>query len=108
IMGCTSQTGTPHGHRRAANISTGSFGSRPTLFYPASDRDALLRPARLCGIELPIALFDAASPLVSGNRGTDMVRASALTCSGDFLARLAGCQGKNLIVEARRAAAAAS
>jgi hypothetical protein len=68
----------------------------------------LLRPAPLCGIELPIALFDAASPLVSGNRGADMVRASALACSGDFLLRLAGCQGKNLIVEARRAAAAAS
>ena len=61
------------------------------LFYPASDRDALLRLARLCGIELPIALFDAARPLVSGNRGTDMVRASALARSGDFLLRLAGC-----------------
>ena len=31
-----------------------------------------------------------------------------VACSGDFLLRLAGCQGKNLIVEARRAAAAAS
>ena len=40
--------------------------------YPASDRDALLRPARLRGIELPLALFDAASPLVSGNRGADI------------------------------------
>jgi len=68
----------------------------------------LLRLTRLYGIELPIARFDAASPLVSGNRGADMVRASILTCSGDFLLRLAGCQGKNLIVEARRAAAAAS
>jgi hypothetical protein len=61
----------------------------------------LLRPDRLCGIELSIALFDAAGPLVPGNRGADMVRASALACSGDFLLRLAGCQGKNLIVEAR-------
>ena len=88
--------------------STGSFGVGRRSFYPASDRDALLGPARLCGIELPIALFDAAGPLVSGNRGADMVRASALACSGDFLLRLAGCQGKNLIVEARRVAAAAS
>jgi hypothetical protein len=96
-------------HRRDANTSTGSFRSRPTLFFiPASDCDALLRPGPLCGIELPIALFDAAGPLVPGNRGADMVRASALACSGDFLLRLAGCQGKNLIVEARRVADAAS
>ena len=33
---------------------------------------------RLHGVELPIALFDAASPFVPGNRGADMVRASAL------------------------------
>jgi hypothetical protein len=33
---------------------------------------------RLQGGELPIALFDAASPFVPGNRGADMVRASAL------------------------------
>ena len=89
--------------------STGSLQSRPTLFFIlALDRDALLRPGRLCGIEPPIALFDAAGPLVPGNRGADMVRASARACSCDFLLRLAGCQGKNLIVEARRAAAAAS
>ena len=108
MIACTSQTGTPYRHRRDVNTSTGSFGSRPTLFYPASDRDALLRPARLCGIELPIALFDAAGPLVSGNRGADVVWANAFACSGDFLLRLASCQGKNLIVEVRRAAAADS
>jgi hypothetical protein len=45
---------------------------------------------------------------ISGNRGADMVRANALACSGDFLLRLASCQGKNLIVEVRRAAAADS
>jgi hypothetical protein len=37
-----------------------------------------------------------------------MVRTSALACSGDFLLRLAGCQGKHLIAEARRTALAAS
>jgi len=41
-----------------------------------------------------IALSDAASPLVPGNDDTDMVRASPLTCSGDFLLCLAVCQGK--------------
>ena len=83
-------------------MSTGSLPSRPPLFFiPASDRDALLRPVRLCGKELSIALFDAAGPLVPGNRGADMVRASAFACSDDFLLRLAGCQGKNLIVEVR-------
>jgi hypothetical protein len=77
------------------------------LSWP-QDRDALLRPARLSGIELPIAFFDAAGPLVPGNRGADMVWASTVACSGDFLLRLAGCKGKDLIVEARRTTAAAS
>jgi len=81
---------------------------RASQTTPASDCDALLRSGRLCGIELPIALFDAAGAIVPGNRGSDMVRARALACSGDFLLRLAGCQGKNLIVEARQVAAAAS
>jgi len=53
-------------------------------------------------------LFDAASPLVPGNRGTDMVRTSALACSGDFALRLAGCQSKDLIAQIRQAASAAS
>ena len=81
----------------------GSYRSRPRLLVvPASDCcDVLLRSRRLRGVELPVALLDAASPLVPGNRGADMVRASALACSGDFLLRLAGCQGKNLIVETR-------
>jgi len=68
----------------------------------------LLRPGRLCGIELAIALFDTASPLVPGNRSADMVRASAFACSGNFLLCLAGCQSKNPIVEARHVLAAAS
>jgi len=94
---------------RDANTSSSSFRCRPTLFFiPASDCDAMLRPGRLYGIELPIALFDAAGPLVPGNRSADMVRASTFACSGDFLLRLAGCQGKDLIVEAWRVAAAAS
>src|SRR6202035_884978 len=73
---------------------------------PVSDHGALLRPRRLRGVELPIALFDAASPLVPGNGAADMVRASPLACSGDFLLRLAACQGKDLIAEASRVALA--
>jgi hypothetical protein len=75
---------------------------------PHRARGALLRPRLLCGVELPVALFDAASPLVSGNGGADMVWTSPLACSGDLLLRLAACQGKDLIAEARRAALAAS
>ena len=48
-------------------------------------------------------LFYAAGPLVPGNGGADMVRASALACNGDFLLRFAARQGKDLIAEARRA-----
>jgi hypothetical protein len=59
-------------------------------------------------VEPPVALFDAASALVPGNRRADMVRPSALACSGDFLLRLAGCQGKDLVVEARRASLTAA
>jgi hypothetical protein len=78
------------------------------LFIPVLDRGALHRTSRLRGVELPVALFDAASPLVPGNDDTDMVRASPLARSGDFLLRLAGCQGKDLIPEGRRGALAAS
>src|SRR5215471_19800971 len=88
--------------RRDANTSTGSFRCRPTLFFiPASDRDALLRPARLCTVEFPVALFDAASALVPSDDDADMVRAGSLACSGDFLLRLTDCQGKDLIAEVR-------
>src|SRR6516165_7369481 len=64
--------------------------------------------ARLHGVKLSVPLFDMTGRLVPGNRGADMARASPLACGGDFLPRLAGCQGKDLIAEARRAALAAS
>jgi hypothetical protein len=73
----------------------------PALAILLSDRGALRRVGRWCGVELPVALFEAASPLVPGNRGADMVRASSLACSGDFLLRLAGCQDKDLIAESQ-------
>src|SRR5215472_5077476 len=57
---------------------------------------------RLHGIELAVAFFDAASALVSGDGDADMVGANPFACSGDFLLRLAICQGKDLIAEARR------
>ena len=71
-----------------------------------SDRGALLRPRRPHGVELSGALFDAASPLVPGDGGADMVRARALACSSDFLLRLTGCLSKDLIAQVRRAAPA--
>src|SRR5438045_2172817 len=37
--------------------------------------------ARLRGVELPVALFDAASPLVPGDGGADRVRASSLAAA---------------------------
>jgi hypothetical protein len=81
---------------------------QPAAVIPASDRGALLRPRRLRGVELPIALFDTASPLVPGNDAADMVRTRPLACSGDFLLRPAGCKGKDLISEGRRGALGAS
>src|SRR5690349_21171379 len=81
---------------------------RALLFIPVSDRGALRRLRRLRGVELPVALFDAASSLVPGNDDTDMVRASPLACCGDFLLGLAVCQGENLITERRRTALIAS
>ena len=53
-------------------------------------------------------LFYAAGPLVPGDGGADMVRASSLARSGNFLLRFAGCQGKDLVIKARRTALAAS
>ena len=66
-----------------------------------SDGGALLGRWWVSGVEPPIALFDAASPLMPSNGGADMVWASTLTGSGDFPLRLAGRQGENLIAEAR-------
>jgi hypothetical protein len=78
------------------------------LFIPLSRRGALHRLRRLTGVELPVALFDAASPLVAGNGGADMVRASSLACSGNFLLRPAICQSKHLIAKSGWGALAAS
>ena len=88
-------------HRRTP---AGRLGPVGVPFIVASDRRALLRSRRLRGVELPVALFDAASPFVPGNGGTDMVGASPLACSGNFLLRLTACQDKDLIAEVRRAA----
>ena len=55
---------------------------------PASDRGALLRRRRLCGVELAVALFNVAGPLVPGNGGADMVWASALAARQHPLGRL--------------------
>src|SRR5215469_5968485 len=77
-------------------------------FILASDRRALFHARRLRAVELPVALFDAARPLVSSDGDADMVRASSLASGGDFLLRLAGCQGEDLIPQGRRAALGAS
>jgi hypothetical protein len=50
----------------------------------------------------------AAGPLVPGNGGADMVRANSLARGGNFLLRFAGCQGKDLVIETRGTALAAS
>ena len=82
---------------------SGRAGARfiPDRFVLLSDRSALLYSRRLHGIEPPVTLFDAASPLVPGNRGAGMVRARVLAYSSDFLLCLAGCQGKDLIAQGR-------
>src|SRR5271154_3235139 len=81
-----------------------SSGSKGRALRAAANliyhRNALHRlPRRLRGVELPVAVFDAASPLVAGNGGADMVRASSLACRGDFLLRLAICQSKHLFAK---------
>src|SRR5262249_1953506 len=55
----------------------------------------------LGGVELPIALFDAASALVPGNGGADVVWASPLARCGDLLLRFACRQNQDPIVEGR-------
>src|ERR1700741_2011728 len=77
------------------SISKWVNGRRKARAAPSARR--LLRPHLLCGVELPVSLFDAASPLVPGNGGADMVWTSPLACSGDLLLRLAACQGKDLM-----------
>ena len=84
------------------------LGSAGAFCRAVSDRARLRRPGGLRGVEFPVALFDAASPFVSGKDDADVVWASAFACSGDFLLRFAGCQGKDLIPQGRCAALAAS
>jgi len=76
--------------------------------YPGSDRGRFLCPRRLSGVERPVTLFNAASALVSGNGGADVVWANPLARCGDLLLRLARCQRKDPIIESRRRALAAS
>jgi hypothetical protein len=96
-------------HRGHPNPPAGSFRSRAALCAsPVSDRGGLRRLHRPRGVELPVAIFNATSPLVPRNNHADMVRASAFACRGDLLLRLAVCQGKDLIAEGQRGALAAS
>ena len=88
---------------RPTGLSHITEPSRPDASCPESERGVWLCPGRLCGVEFPVALFDAASPFVSGKDDADVVWASAFACSGDFLLRFAGCQGKDLIPQRRRA-----
>ena len=74
------------------------FRRRDTI--PASNHDALLHRRRLCGVELTVAFFEAAGPLMPSNDDADMVRTRPLTRGGYFVLRLAACQGKDLIPEA--------
>jgi hypothetical protein len=53
-------------------------------------------------------LFYAAGPLVPCNGSTDMVRANSLARGGNFLLGFAGCQGKDVVIETRGTALAAS
>src|SRR5207237_5818907 len=73
-------------------------------FTALSDRCVLRRLCRLACVWLPVALFDAACPLVPGDGRADMVRASPLTSGSDFVLRSARCQGKHLIAEGCRGA----
>ena len=81
---------------------------RKNSAFPVLHRGGSFCPCRLHGVKLSIPLFDPTGPLVPGNGGADVVRASALARSGDFRLRLAVCEGKNLIIEARRAMLAPS
>jgi hypothetical protein len=55
------------------------FGVEPALCaIPVSDRGGLHRLHRLRGVELPVAFFNAASPLVPGKGHADVVWASRL------------------------------
>ena len=83
--------------RQPPNAGRASARFIPARFVLLSDRGVLLRSHRLRGVELPLALFDAAGPFVPCNGPADMVWASAFACRSDFLLCLAGCQGKDPI-----------
>ena|SRR5215472_6409318 len=82
-------------------IQSALLGSRwpSRRFSLLSDGGSLLRSRHVSSVKLPIALFDAASPLVPGNSGADMVWACPFARRGNFLLRLAGCQSKDLIAQ---------
>jgi hypothetical protein len=102
----------PGQHRNDPRAKPSASASEPAAadvcLHPVSDRGALLRLCRLCGVQFPVALFDATRPFVPGNDDTDVVWTSPLACGRYFLLRLAGCQGKDLIAEGRRSAPAGS
>src|SRR5262245_48755203 len=107
--GCFRTRSWPHSTAVHSNPPAGSFRSLAgALAYSGVKLRRLHRLHRLRGIELPVSLFNAASPLVPGKGHADMVWASPLACGGDFLLRLAIGQGKDLIAEGRLGALAAS
>src|SRR5215469_4101802 len=113
---CTHWKAPPfHGARRkrsSAGADHTLLRGSPAGLLPVIPAPTLVRPAhcppRLSGAELPVALFNAASALVPGNGGADVVWASPLARCGDLLLRLARCQRKDPIIESRRRALAAS
>src|SRR5262249_25674418 len=66
---------TPTSGRRPADIPDDRGSQYRPLTAVAWPPAPSLRCRRLCGIELSVTLFDAASPLVPGNGGADMVGA---------------------------------
>src|SRR5215471_16270294 len=86
----------------------GSGRGRCSLLSLGQTASRLLCPRPLSGVELPVALFDAASALVPGNGGADVVWASPFARCGDLLLRLARCQNEDPITEGWRRALAVS
>ena len=94
--------------RTQRNSRQGVSRPRKNSAFPVLHRDVSFCSGRLPGVEPSIPLFDPTGPLVPGNGSADVVRASALARSGDLRLRLAVCEGKHLIIEARRATLAPS
>ena len=91
---------------RARGLSRSLRG--PRFLYPRVRRRRVAPSRPNVWRRVSRRALDAAGPLVPGNCGADMVWASPFACRSDFLLRLAGCQGENLIPQGRRAAPAAS